>query len=519
MSTKARPRRPAWPTVGLVMVAVISAACSGSNSGSSSTSQSAKNAPPARFESGPCPKTSQPVPALATARCGFLVVPENRANPNGRTIRLAIATIPSVSKTPAPDPIVYMTGGPGVDAIGLGTNGLVKAGLNRDRDLIIVEQRGTKLSQPALLCPEIDKFNAVAVGLPYDAPATGKEHVDATRACHQRLAKTGIDLSAYNTTENAADFAGLRTALGVNQWNVYGSSYGTDLALTYMRQHPQGIRSVVIDSVFPPDIASLGTTWSSVREVADNIFAACAQQPACAQRYPDLAGTFTRLVQQLEAHPVTTVAPPAQGLPPIKVVIDGGALVQWFVGIGAQTADIPAGISALAHGDPGPVAESRASAADPSQAGIDGTGLFYGAFCSEWVPYQAQSEVLKAGKRAFPAFPDAVLSQAPQLAYLTEDCQVWNVPKAPAVQRADTTSTIPTLVVSGTFDARTSPALGEHAAQALPNSKVVNVPGIGHVVVTKSQCAQQVFQSFLASPTAPDTSCVATLQPPPFTAP
>jgi hypothetical protein len=113
----------------------------------------------ATFESSACPQTPEPVPALATARCGFLVVPENRAYPSGRMIRLAVAIIPAVSNKPAPDPIVYMAGGPGVDPIGQETTTLVDAGVNRDRDLIIMDQRGTLYSAPALLCPEIDQFS------------------------------------------------------------------------------------------------------------------------------------------------------------------------------------------------------------------------------------------------------------------------------------------------------------------------------------------------------------------------
>jgi pimeloyl-ACP methyl ester carboxylesterase len=460
------------------------------------------------------------VAALATARCGDLVVPENRANPASGAVRLAVAIIPSATQPAAADPIVYLAGGPGVDPIGQETTLLVDAGVNRDRDLIIMDQRGTLYSQPALLCPEIDQFNAQAVGLVYDAASTGQLHVLATEACRQRLVSEGIDLAAYNTTENAADFADLRVALGIHEWNVYGTSYGTDLALSYMREHPDGVRSVVLDSVFPPDVASLGTTWSSVKEASDNIFTACAQQPECAQRYPDLSGTFTRLVQRLELQPVTTAAAPAPGLPPVRVVIDGGALVQWLVGIGAQPAGIPAAIDALAHGNPEAVAEVRAAAADPSRAGTDGTGLFYGALCSEWVPFETAAQVpqvLVAGKAAFPMYPDSVLVQAPQLPFMAEDCQVWNVPRAPSSIRTVTMSTIPTLIISGTFDARTAPGLGEHAARSLPNSTVVNIPGVGHVVVPRSACAQEVFASFIEQPDAPNVSCVAGLQPAPFT--
>jgi pimeloyl-ACP methyl ester carboxylesterase len=172
---------------------------------------------------------------LTKARCGFLVVPENRHRPSGRTIQLAVAIVPAASSQPAADPVVHMSGDPGVPAI-LEIPDLITAGLNRYRALIVMDQRGQLYSKPELTCPGIDQFNAHTVSLPYYAASTGRLHVEATARCYRRLAAQGIDLGAYNTTENAADFAALRQALEIKQWNVYGSSYGTDLALTYMRE-------------------------------------------------------------------------------------------------------------------------------------------------------------------------------------------------------------------------------------------------------------------------------------------
>src|SRR5215212_7110813 len=161
----------------------------------------AQSAPPA-FVPAACPKLAlKLVPAIRTARCGSFIVPENRSVDTGRMIRLAVAIVPARSSTPAPDPIVHLTGGPGGVAIGEAQK-LVDAGFNRDRDLILMDQRGTLFSQPALTCPEIDRFNARSLALPLDAPATRRLHVAATAACHRRLAAKGIDLGAYNTTEN-----------------------------------------------------------------------------------------------------------------------------------------------------------------------------------------------------------------------------------------------------------------------------------------------------------------------------
>jgi hypothetical protein len=214
----------------------------------------------ARFVPGACPERRVPLEAreaLKNARCGVLEVPENRTKSTSPTIRLRVAIVPAVTSTPSPDPLVYMAGGPGSAAIQHAAL-LVDAGFNRDRDLIILAQRGTLHSEPTLACPEIDRFNARAVGLDHNAASTRRQHVAATRACRRRLVAEGIDLAGYNTTENAADFADLRTALGIAEWNVFGVSYGTDLALSYMRDHPQGIRSVAIASVVPPSVATLG---------------------------------------------------------------------------------------------------------------------------------------------------------------------------------------------------------------------------------------------------------------------
>jgi pimeloyl-ACP methyl ester carboxylesterase len=273
-------------------------------------------------------------PALKTARCGYLVVPENRSRPTGRTIRLAVAIVPPMSQTPAPDPVVPLSGGPGGSAISDGP-GLIKAGLNRDRELILMDQRGSLgFSKPRLSCPESARFVARRVGLVYDAASTGRRQAAAVRACHRRLVGRGIDLGAYNTTESAADFADLRAALGFQRWNLYGLSYGTDLALTLMREHPDGIRSVTLDSVVPPHSVTLGGFWDNARRGFNNLFAACAAQRRCHRRHPQLRRTFTRLVRKLESHPLTTRVRPTPDAPRVKVVLDGGALTNWLVLMG-----------------------------------------------------------------------------------------------------------------------------------------------------------------------------------------
>ncbi|MFJ9610660.1 alpha/beta fold hydrolase [Kitasatospora sp. NPDC101176] len=475
----------------------------------------ARTAGRAHFEPGPCPRTADPTPALDGARCGTLTVPENRARHNGRTITLAVAIVPAARKR-APDPVVWLAGGPGDDAnseIQLALGG----GLNQDRDVIFMSQRGTYSADPALTCPNVDRFAADSLGLVYGAPSTGRLHVGATRACRDRLVGLGADLSAYNSTESAHDYADLRLALGIRQWNLFGISYGTDLALLYQRLHPEGLRSVGIDGVLPPSLAGGAVTWKAAREGFDGIFRACADQPACNDRYPELKATFERLVRELEARPVTTTVTLPDHPDPVEVTLDGGVLVNWLTFASHLAAGVPRSIDELAHGDPGRIATQWAGGKlSPQAVGRMSHGLAYGVFCSEWTPFETEQDVIEAGRRAFPSFPGSVLANAPLLPWLHEDCRAWDVPAAPASVRDVTRSDIPTLVLSGGFDAQTAPSSGPYAARTLSRSTAVTVPYVAHVVFADSPCAQAVTRSFFDTPTAPDTECLACLQPPEF---
>jgi pimeloyl-ACP methyl ester carboxylesterase len=466
-----------------------------------------------RFEPTPCW-----TPDLQGARCGYLVVPENRSKRGGRTIRLAVAIVPAASGASHPDPIVFMTGGPGAAAI-LDTATLVGARINQDRDLIILAQRGSLFSEPALNCPELDLYYSRQIGLVYDAPSTGREQAEAARACRDRLVAAGVDLSAYNTTENTADFADLRRVLGIEEWNVYGYSYGSDLALSFVRDYPDGIRTVTIDSVVPPDIVSLPWTWSSAREGITTIFGACAADTPCANRYPDLLGTFTRLVGEFEANPLVAqvVPPPPLGGGPVRVVLDGGTLVNVLVGNAVKAPDVPAAIYELAAGNPQRFLAARAAGSAIPEVVEQAHGMTQSFVCREWEPYGSPADILQAGLQEFPSFPASVLINAPQLPFEQELCRAWDVPEGPASQRARVHSDIPALVVSGTFDAKTGAQWGLYAASTLSRSTYVRINGIGHWVIAQSDCAQRIFQSFLAAPLSPDTACAAGTKPAPFT--
>jgi pimeloyl-ACP methyl ester carboxylesterase len=499
-----RPRRALLPLVaGVVLLAGVSPALAQTG---------------ASFAPAPCPKMPGPVPGLDTATCGKLTVPENRTVPNGKTIQLSVAIVPSQSPDKKPDPIVWLAGGPGDDAITEIPMALA-GDLNSDRDVIFLSQRGTYSATPSLTCPEVDKVMARQIHLPFDGKAAERLWIKATRQCRGHWIAKGVDLSAYNTTESSADLEDLRNALGIAQWNVYGISYGTDAALQYMREYPAGIRSVGIDGIFPPQLAGGVAAWQSAGEGINAVLDACMADARCHARYGNIGATFRRLVRRYEAHPRSfRVKVPGHGVVP--VMISGGMLVQWAVSPGTHFAGtVPAAIDALAHGKPARIAVPWAEAKlNPASVGILGVGLFNGVACSEWVPYESQADVLAAGRSAFPTFTPSIRSNAPNLQFMRQFCRVWNIPPAPPSVRDVTSSTIPTLVVSAQYDGQTAPSFGPLVARTLPNATTVTIPNVAHVAFgspssAANECAWTLARSFFDALNQVDTSCTKAIPP------
>lgn len=466
------------------------------------------------FASAPCPQVPDAVPQYASANCGYLTVPENHADPNGPTIRLAVAIVPAVSPHPSPIPVVYLHGGPGADAFTAALPDLIKAGVNQDHTLIVWDQRGTYFSEPRLMCPQTDAAVAASVGRVYDAPSTGQLYVNAANACKRQLTSQGIDLADFNTTQNAADLADLRKALGIKSWDVFGHSYGTQLALTYMREYPQGIQSVILDGVVPPSTQTPGAFWKSSQAI-NNMFAACTAQPACAANYPNLRHTFINEVKKLEAHPVTAEVTLQSGSK-VKVVLDGGVLLNWLVTATHFPTVMAQQLTELADGNPQAIATTWATGKQnrSDTVGALAYGQFYSMVCSSWVPFSTASEDYQAGTSAWPQFPSSVLSQPPLVPFIREICGAWNVPKEPQSFRSVTRSDVPTLILNGSYDSQTAPSWGAYVAKTLPNSINLVFPGAAHSVYAESTCADGVITSFLDNPSSPNTSCLASVTPP-----
>jgi pimeloyl-ACP methyl ester carboxylesterase len=350
-----------------------------------------------------------------------------------------------VSPNPEPDPLVWLVGGPGGSGL-LIANAAVSLGLNANREIIFVDQRGTLNSNPLLSCPEIDTYMAASIGLAPGAPRPGTVDVAAVNACHARLVAEGNELADFDTAQNAADIADLRTALGIKEWNLYGVSYGSYLALSILRDHPTGIRSVVLDGVVPTNANLINDSWPNAAREYQAIIDACDAQPPCKAAYPHLKTEFIKTINRLTRHPLTVTVPALTGSATTKVVFDGYQLANLVVALsvdksGADLAEVPAMIDALAHGN-GTLAATALQNHAATPPGIVGYGLQWGFFCREEVAFTSPTKMLSAAKRALPGFPTATLRLIPQLPRAFGDCRVWDVRRSPHVH-AIVTSKIP----------------------------------------------------------------------------
>jgi pimeloyl-ACP methyl ester carboxylesterase len=475
--------------------------------------------PTPAYVAAPCPSPNVPgIPQLELGggfSCGYLTVPEDRSKPDGPAIRVAVARLEALSPTPEPDPIVWLAGGPGGSAIATANITLAK-GVNADRDVIFVDQRGTLHSEPSLSCLEIDLFGQEALGLPTLDTATREKSRAATQACRDRLA-AGAELAAYDTIQNAADIADLRIALGIDQWNVRGVSYGSDLALQLLRNHPEGIRSVVLDSLVPPQLNLVDSLWPNAAEGYEALFAACAAQPACATAYPRLRQEFFETVRRLHDEPQTVEVTSPSGEPSARVVLDGyrtANLINVLALNPGKLAEAPAIVHALAEGNADPAAKMLHSVAPP---GLNGYGLMFGVVCREETAFTEPAIVQAKAQRALPEFPEDVLAAVPQARWVFDDCAVWDVGRADPTVVQPTSSDVPVLLLNGSLDGVTPPSWAEVAADGLNNSALLVIPGAGHDTIVWNDCALQAMLDFLDRPGREvNSGCLAEMTVPPF---
>jgi len=462
-----------------------------------------------RFDKAECWFT---VPKEQKADCGYLTVLEDRAKPDGRTVRLPIVTIRATGKRQA-DPVVFLSGGPG-QGVGLDKEEIEswwKYGeywkWMKNRDLILFEQRGTGMAEPSLNCPEIEERGLELMQVMQDEARVRQIYVESLERCRSRLTGEGIDLARYGTRDTAADLADLRQALGIKQWNMAGVSYGTRLALAAMRDHPAGIRSVILDSPYPPEVRAYETQHAGVESAFEKLFKACRRNDYCRFQYPELERSLFKTIAWLDTRPLpVTVADPRDGRQ-IKVRVTGDTLIEltrYALAFSDARYALPTYLDAVSLVDPS-VLEPVMSGMVESSLGLGlgnfSEGKYYAVECNEEIPFNDAERVRQdaAKHRRYAGF-----------AYQLDDmdvCSHWLIGTPDEALKAPIKSDIPTLVLSGELDPITPVQFGEVTASRLPNGQLVKIWGVGHSVLTNSECAAESADAFLRNPAGNADKC------------
>lgn len=446
-----------------------------------------------RFEPGPC---AVEVAADERIDCGTLVVPENRARADSRLIRLPVLIFRSRAATPASDPVMFLTGGPGNSALTGQRSGRNNPFLE-ERDQVLLEPRGGRLSQPALECPGINALKGEIAAGRVTGAAADPALTRAAADCRTTLTAAGADLDGYTSAESADDIEDLRVALGYDRLNLYALSYGTRLALTVARRHPGSVRAMVLDSVLPPEIDYDETASANTWRALGAVFDGCATDPACAAAWPRVREDFQALVARADRERLpfdledSTIRP-------------GGAQVVGAVGVALQDPRliplIPRAVGAAADGRYQELAGWMIRSQGPS-------GFTWGLRLSVWCGEEAPFE--DAGRIEDQTSATWGLGGADGRTASVAMCRAWTVAPAQAVENTPVSSDVPTLIFAGEFDPATPPDWGRRLLAHMPNAVFVQMPGLSHGA-SFNRCGGTMAVAFIHDPEkAPDLTCVA----------
>lgn len=416
------------------------------------------------------------------AQCGVLSRALDPSQPQGQRIDIHVAVLLALARRKAADPVLFFAGGPGQSAIDLaGALSKRYARFGNRRDLIFIDQRGTGRSAP-LKCAD-DNERAGLRAMAEGADEAGR--IQRVKDCGVALQKLPHgDLRQYTTAIAIADADAVRAALGVEQINAIGASYGTRAVLEYQRQFPQRVRRAVLDGVAPPDMV-LPASFSPDNQAAlDAVFSACEAEAACHRRYPALRAQWRQLLARLPLQ--ATVTHPMSGQEE-RLSVSRDMLLSVVRG--------PLYAPSLAAGLPAAMAEAvqgrfnalvgLSQALGAGGAGM-ATGMHFSVVCSEDVPRLASAD----------SAPGADFGTSFAQLY-TRICADWPRAEVPAAFYQIKPASVATLVLSGGADPATPPRHGERTTQALgPKAKHVVVAQAGHGVLGLT-CLREALVRFV----------------------
>lgn len=421
--------------------------------------------------------------------------------PDGRRIDLAVAVLPATSRRRLPEPLVFITGGPGQSALEsyVMARGAF-ARINRDRDIVLVDQRGTGRSN-RLGCPQAESLDP--------SRASPKELREMVEAC---FAEMPGDTRFYTTSIAVRDLDAVREALGYERLNLYGISYGSRVAQAYARRYPERVRAVILDGVVPMDLA-LGPGISlDAQRALELMFRRCEADADCAARFPGLSDEFERLQRQLQDAPVQLVlADPTSGeLAEIAFSLDYfRSVVRMFSYSPETVALLPLLIHHAARtGDFVPLAAQALLVSRQLGESIS-VGMHNAVICTEDIPFISDDEPLRERQR------ETYLGLA-TVDFLSMACEVWPRGEIDDDFKEPWASDIPTLLLSGEADPVTPPANGDRVLAGLAQGTHVVGPSQGHGMYLRG-CVPGVMDAFIRAPSeTPDAACVQNIRPAPF---
>lgn len=455
-----------------------------------------------RLELTPCRISDMRGLSSIAARCGKFEVPENPDAPDGRRIELAIAVVPAIATRARPDPLFLLAGGPGQGAIEAFVPVLdAFAGIHRERDLIMVDQRGTGGS------------NRLDCDMPDDAVESDDiAPAELKRLAKECLAKLPGRPEFYTTSIAVRDLDAVRAALGYQRINLFGASYGTRVAQHYARRYPERTRTITIDSIVPPT-RTLGPLIAiEAQEALDRVFRRCEIDPQCNERFPRLAGQFARVDERLRRGPVAVSLPdPVTGkIGPIEVTRSHLVTMTRMLSYSARTASLlPLLIhEAATRGNYAPLA-AQAMMADEDLEHMIAMGMHNSVVCSEDAPGFEGAVDRSALEKTYigPVMYDGMMAL----------CEVWPRGAVDPDFHEPLHSKTPALLLSGEFDPATPPDYGAAAAAGFEQHLHIVIPGQGHGQ-TGLPCVQRLMHDFVetASVQNLDTACVGNIRPAPF---
>jgi pimeloyl-ACP methyl ester carboxylesterase len=434
-------------------------------------------------------------------RCGHVEVAEDPRAAGGRHIRIQFAVVPALAKNKAPDPLFVLAGGPGQAAMQVAALTMpMLAHINTRRDIVFVDQRGTGKSNP-LLCAPDDRKPRMADS--FDMARA----IEKVGACLRTL---DADPRQYGTWIAVRDLDAVRAQLHAAKINLWGASYGTRVGLEYMRQFPDRVRTAVLDGVAPPDMRLPASFAVDGEAALDRMIAACEKDAACARRYPNFAAQVTALFERFDTRPVSLpLTDPVTGRVERLPFTRQSMLAALRTPLYAPQLAVmlPFAIDRASGNDFSPLAAMLTSFGSNDSMQL-AWGMHFAVICAEDVPrIDASDRAAAAATRFGTGFIDLYERACREVAHQPAPAEFYVLPSVE----------VPVLLLSGGADPATPPRHAATVAKALPNSRHLIAPNLGHGISAQG-CAPELIARFVrqASFEGVDGACLERLPAPPF---